>query len=167
MCFACQESCTNILSCSEYRTFWVSWNSGLIAVGKGPDVYWNEVVQWRDANPKRIQVPDCYFFCMYCIVNGWRLVDWGSCHQGQDNRAFTDGSLSPIIVLCEALSFRQDYSVVKMVVLLYPEMTFNRTFMSAFQQVFFDTADSELGDFELLTHDGRFTDHIVLFYASM
>ena len=46
-----QADTPDILSCSEYRAFWVDWTGGLISVGSGGDIGWGTFLSWRDPNP--------------------------------------------------------------------------------------------------------------------
>jgi len=44
-------STPDILHCDEMRSFWISWEYGLIMVGKGSKVGKNEVMHWLDPAP--------------------------------------------------------------------------------------------------------------------
>ena len=43
-----------LLSCNESRTFWVSWTSGIIKVGRGAFVGVDRFMEWIDPLPKPI-----------------------------------------------------------------------------------------------------------------
>ncbi|CAG2197162.1 NUP49 [Mytilus edulis] len=46
-----QQYIENMLNCSEYRPFWISWEAGIIIVGSGNVVGDNVIVSWIDPNP--------------------------------------------------------------------------------------------------------------------
>ncbi len=52
----------DILSCDELRTFWVSWESGRIAVGTGALVGLLEFMAWQDPEPDAVA---------YLSLSGW------------------------------------------------------------------------------------------------
>ena len=57
-----------ILSCDEFRTFWISWDNGLIAIGTGAWVGYTEFISWQDPEPDGVG---------YLSISGWsQVVEW-------------------------------------------------------------------------------------------
>ena len=55
-----EKETIDILSCDEMRTFWVSWDNGRIAFGKGADGQRDIVIAWDDPEPKS-DIVQAYF----------------------------------------------------------------------------------------------------------
>ena len=45
------HSTPGIVNCTELRTFWVGWDSGLIRVGRGGEIGMDQFMHWQDPNP--------------------------------------------------------------------------------------------------------------------
>lgn len=50
-----KQSGHKLLNCIEYRSFWISWNSGDIRLGKGNAVNFRRFYQYNDTNPIKIE----------------------------------------------------------------------------------------------------------------
>ncbi|XP_060565319.1 properdin-like [Ruditapes philippinarum] len=77
---------TDIVSGTEYRYFWFSWDSNTIAVGKGSTPYTNELMSWNglahDVNYISIGIgygTDGYWKFMIVDGNWADWGTWGSC----------------------------------------------------------------------------------------
>ena len=49
-----EKKVNNILSASEFRDFWISWEGGKLAIGTGRQVGEQEQVSWTDPEPKEV-----------------------------------------------------------------------------------------------------------------
>ena len=44
----------NLLSCSEFRPFWVTWRSSIITVGRGLTIGYENIFNWQDSEPMTV-----------------------------------------------------------------------------------------------------------------
>ncbi|XP_072024007.1 uncharacterized protein [Amphiura filiformis] len=59
------------LSDQHYRRFWITWDSGLIRVGKNQDT--ESLVEWQDPNPLPVDVHYIGFASWYTHIGDWQL----------------------------------------------------------------------------------------------
>ncbi|CAH1798336.1 unnamed protein product [Owenia fusiformis] len=63
----------SVLSCSEMRQFWVSWENGFIKVGKGHIYGQNMLMFWQDPTPHAVNVIN--FMTGWGATGSWELID--------------------------------------------------------------------------------------------
>ena len=58
----------DILNCDGFRTFWISWDNGRIALGTAAVVGFNELLSWQDSEPDGVA---------YLSISGWsNVAEW-------------------------------------------------------------------------------------------